>query len=709
MALKLDVALFQEEGSFALDVILLGYAQILFSNSRWVGALLLLATAFQPTAMLVGLGSVALAGLVARGIGLSPELIRSGLFSYNALLLGLGGVAFFEPSLGMALVLFLTISVSVLVTAALHSALGATFALPALTLPFLLVIYGLLGAAPALGLSFHTDLISNVELLPLPALLGDFFRALGALFFDPRAIAGLLVAAALLLHSRIGFLLVIVGFVVTRLFTSALPISADSGTGAMVAYNGMLVAYCLGGVFFVPGRSAFLFAALGAAMAGVVTLGLGFLLITFHMPVLILPFNLTMILILYAMRQRIRDQHPKSVDFISGTPEQNLDYYRSRIARFGARYAIKIRAPFLGKWICTQGINGDLTHKGHWRHGLDFEVQGMDGKLFSGEGSRVDDFYCYRLPILSPAYGTVARVVDGIPDNEIGQVNLERNWGNLVIVYHAYGFYSLVAHLSPGSIRVQEGQIVQPGEELGRCGCSGRAPTPHLHFQLQATARVGAPTLPMELHDVLSFDEGLQLHNAMVPQKGQELRNLEPRGEIARLFEMPYGKQFRLEAVGQSERIEADIDLLGGLILRSLDRRATLYYDHRPQHFTIFDTLGDRRSALKLLQMALGRVPFEAESNLSWRDYIPLRRTLPAGLNLLYDFLAPFVGAKGVEMRHEAELKPEGLEVRGRSLREMGEGGPLVITCARLDSEGIKDVEVSIRGWSRRWTREEEE
>ena len=36
----------------------------------------------------------------------------------------------------------------------------------------------------------------------------------------------------------------------------------------------------------------------------------------------------------FALRQRVHDLRPKSVDFLPGTPEENLAYFRTRVRRF---------------------------------------------------------------------------------------------------------------------------------------------------------------------------------------------------------------------------------------------------------------------------------------------------------------------------------------------------------------------------------------
>ena len=88
--------------------------------------------------------SALLATGVARLLSFDPDAVRAGLFGYNALLVGLGVAALLPlnaVTIGLGV---LGVVASVLATAAVRSALGATWGLPALTLPFLSVFYLLL-------------------------------------------------------------------------------------------------------------------------------------------------------------------------------------------------------------------------------------------------------------------------------------------------------------------------------------------------------------------------------------------------------------------------------------------------------------------------------------------------------------------------------------------------------------------------------------
>jgi murein DD-endopeptidase MepM/ murein hydrolase activator NlpD len=72
--------------------------------------------------------------------------------------------------------------------------------------------------------------------------------------------------------------------------------------------------------------------------------------------------------------------------------------------------------------------------------------------------------------------------------------------GNLVIVDHGGGLFTLYAHLS--EIGVEEGQRVTQGEIVGRVGATGRVTGPHLHWGAKIGSR---PFDPMALVDRALF------------------------------------------------------------------------------------------------------------------------------------------------------------------------------------------------------------
>lgn len=693
-----------------LDALSGSYSQIFFTESRVVGALLLASTLVVPQIFLGGLLATTVALGTAWVLKLPAELIRSGLFGYNALLVGLGGAALLPPGREALLLIVVAVVAAVLLTAAFHAALGVTFGVPALTLPFLAAFYVVLGARAQLGIDLqplpHDPWIGAMT---LPEPVTGYLQSLGAIFFLPRIDAGLVVLVALVVFSRIGWVLSVLGFALAYLLVDALAVLPGGVLPWVVGYNFMLVSVAIGGVWFVASPAAMLLATAAVLVCAMLTVGLLPYLALGGMPLLILPFNLTVMLVLYAMRQRVRDGAPKSVDFLPGTPEQNLHHYQMRIARFGANYAVRLHAPFLGTWVCAQGVDGALTHRGMWRHAFDFEVRDGEERAFRNQGRTVQDYLCYRLPVLAPADATVVKVVDGVPDNPIGEVNLRDNWGNAVVLYVGPNLYALLCHLAPGSIKVREGQIVRQGEQLALCGSSGRSPTPHLHFQLQATARLGAPTLAIELHDVVSEQAGKsELRATYVPREGDRLRNIEPQGEVAALFRFAYGEPmaFRVSRHGviRRETLTPTIDLFGNMLMGSQERRAVLYYEIRSRLMTVYDAVGSSRSALRLLYATLARVPFEVTQDFTWHDAIPVRHLVRWPMRRLLDLVGPFYMPAGLVMCYRSAWEGGALVVRGESVRHR-HGAPFLMTEARVRA-GVGIERLVVRAGSREYLAE---
>lgn len=64
-----------------------------------------------------------------------------------------------------------------------------------------------------------------------------------------------------------------------------------------------------------------------------------------------------------------------------------------------------------------------------------------------------------------------------------GKANL--SYGNYVIIQHADGNYTLYGHLSPNSITVKAGDVVEQGQVIAKMGSSGCSTGAHLHFEMR--------------------------------------------------------------------------------------------------------------------------------------------------------------------------------------------------------------------------------
>jgi len=113
----------------------------------------------------------------------------------------------------------------------------------------------------------------------------------------------------------------------------------------------------------------------------------------------------------------------------------------------------------------------------------------VDNRLFTGDGTRNEDYFAFGAELLAVADGTVAFVRDGLPEDTPNEppttVQQPLDYGgNEVVLEIAPGVYAFYAHLQPGSIHVQIGETVTTGQVLGLLGNTGNSTGPHLHFPL---------------------------------------------------------------------------------------------------------------------------------------------------------------------------------------------------------------------------------
>lgn len=148
--------------------------------------------------------------------------------------------------------------------------------------------------------------------------------------------------------------------------------------------------------------------------------------------------------------------------------------------------------PFKGEWFVFWG--GDTAEQNYHqnapnqRFAFDIVKVDAEGKTHTGDGSKNEDYYAFGQEIVAPADGVAVYVVDGIHDNKPGEMNRMFVPGNLVVIKHADGEFSLFAHFKQNSIRVRVGDKVKKGQTIGLCGNSGNSSEAHLHFQIQNTA-----------------------------------------------------------------------------------------------------------------------------------------------------------------------------------------------------------------------------
>lgn len=171
------------------------------------------------------------------------------------------------------------------------------------------------------------------------------------------------------------------------------------------------------------------------------------------------------------------------------------------------RNVVRLTLPFAGRWKVVQGNRGEYSHASlASRFAWDFQLVDAAGASNPPGNEATSAFFGFGAPVVATADGVVERVLDEVPDNADGSRDHDRPAGNFVVLRHAGGEFSHFCHLMRGSVAVRVGQRVVRGATLGRCGCSGNAAEPHLHYVLRLGPTSDDLAVPARFDDVREGD-----------------------------------------------------------------------------------------------------------------------------------------------------------------------------------------------------------
>ena len=120
------------------------------------------------------------------------------------------------------------------------------------------------------------------------------------------------------------------------------------------------------------------------------------------------------------------------------------------------------------------------------------------GRASSGYGMRNDPIK--HISSLHPGFDLAAATgtpVGSAAGGTVIHAGPAGTYGNLVTVRHENGYETRYAHLS--AVTVKEGDVVQPGQQIGAVGTTGYSTGPHLHFEVRHDGKTidPAPLLPL--------------------------------------------------------------------------------------------------------------------------------------------------------------------------------------------------------------------
>lgn len=165
------------------------------------------------------------------------------------------------------------------------------------------------------------------------------------------------------------------------------------------------------------------------------------------------------------------------------------------------RKAVEVRPPLRGSgWVVGNGCcSPPNAHRGATlsidgtvhvpeRFAIDFVQIDDQNRLFDGPIDENESYFSFGHRIHSATAGRVVRTQDGLPEQVPGTLpegeTVQTAGGNYVVVAIGHGRYAFYAHMQPGSLRVEPGDRVEPGEVIGLLGNTGNTDAAHLHFHV---------------------------------------------------------------------------------------------------------------------------------------------------------------------------------------------------------------------------------
>ena len=228
------------------------------------------------------------------------------------------------------------------------------------------------------------------------------------------------------------------------------------------------------------------------------TLALATALRYFALPASALPYNLVVLVLVYALRQRhaTGGLHPSPAPGM--LPETAGRFVVLNSSRFPHLQLPALDLPFKDECVITQGINGSMTHRAPWNWALDFEVLAHDQRNVKS-GAALEDYHTFNKLVLAPCTGTVAAVKRMVPDNLPGANNPEENWGNYVVICSDAGLPRPARPSAPGRAvgsRRAADRFRRAGRPLRKFGTFARAASAFANPGSGPAGRPDAPVLP---------------------------------------------------------------------------------------------------------------------------------------------------------------------------------------------------------------------
>ena len=626
-------------------------ASSIFLCGSWkTGALLCATLLFMPQYFIFAFAACLLGSFIAKLLHLPAAMRKDGTLLYNVFLSALAvawitrGSSLAAPAIcGMLAVVTVY---TLLLSAALWHWFPLRAGLPPLSVAFVITFGTLLTFFPhwAAGTTLLDPGLPDEPALPF--VITAFLRSMGTILFLPNVWAGIAVTLAILVWSRVAIINAIAGYAGGILIVKLLEACGLEWLGWFAGHNYLLAGMALGAVYFVPSWSSLALALVAGAVAALHVAAVQHFLRGSGWEYLPLPYLLTIWSLLCCLRLREKSESLLPSTGIFDNPEAAAASLALANVRFPHRNETHVLLPTAREVTVTQGFDDKLSHRGDWKHALDFEVHdAADNACPPGCDDDLSRYYTQGLEVRAPGTGEIIRIIDGVADNAPGGCNFAHNWGNHLILRLDYGGTVKLAHFTKNGIVVKTGQRVGAGELLGYCGNSGRSPVPHIHLHNQSGTETGSPTAPVCLTNFFTrTPEGLRWNFASVPKVGARIASatISPTvlGTLAHFA--PGVATYRVSNAGSitSETITTTLDESGRYLFSSGKESLTAVLGLHALQITQ-STLSGHSQLLRFLSFAMPTVPFAYQSGMIWEDSVALQKQHGRALA---GVLAPYLG-----------------------------------------------------------------
>jgi urea transporter len=289
-----------------VDNVLRGVGQVMFQDNPLTGLLFLAAigwgsyAAGVPQVSIAGLVAVIVATLTAEWLHTDRAALNSGLYGYNAYLLGLALATFLAPGPLLWAYVVLGAAVSVIAMLGIANAVQP-WGVSALTFPFVLITWILLlatyGFSGLAGTALPTGRVVTAfqpyeSSLNLADLAQGVLHSISQVFLKGNAISALLLLAGLAVNSLPAAAFALGGAILAVATAHILGAESQLITGGLLGFSPVLTVIALGTVFYRPSWRVAAYAALGTVFTVVAQAALNVALAPVAIPTLTAPFVL---------------------------------------------------------------------------------------------------------------------------------------------------------------------------------------------------------------------------------------------------------------------------------------------------------------------------------------------------------------------------------------------------------------------------------